>query len=87
MWKLIQLAIVVAVVFSDIHYDWAHGTSKLAVAVVGISAAWFVTALYFALADLSARLKTLLLRRKQSIDHRRLTGVHAVEHRHRRLVA
>jgi hypothetical protein len=69
MWKLIQLAIVVAVIFSNIHYDWAHGTSPLAVAVVAIFAAWFVTALWFTAADLSLKLKALLLRRKQSVGN------------------
>lgn len=72
MWKLFQTAIVAAVIFSNIRYDWAHGTSGLAVAVVAIFAAWFATALIFAVYDLSGRFKTLLLRSHQRINYSRL---------------
>lgn len=73
MWKLFQLTIVAAVIFSDIHYDWAHGTSKLAVAVVAVFAAWVATASIFAVMDLTSRFKALLLRRHQRINDRSLT--------------
>lgn len=72
LWKLFQLAIVAAVIFSDIHYDWGHGTSKLAVAFVGIFAAWMATALIFAAMDLTLKFKALLLSRHQRIDNRSL---------------
>lgn len=75
MWKLFQTAIIVAVIFSDIRYDWAWGTSKLAVCVVAVFAAWVATAMIFAVIDLTARFKTLLLLRTQKgIHYRRLTG-------------
>jgi hypothetical protein len=73
-WKLFQLSIVVAVIFSDIHYDWGHGGSKLAVAVVAIFAAWVATASIFAVMDLTLKLKALLLRRQQRIKRRSLSG-------------
>lgn len=67
-WKIFQTAIVLAVIFSNVHYDWAHGTSGLAVVVIGIAAAWIATALLV----LAGRLKTLLLGSHQRIDQRRL---------------
>jgi hypothetical protein len=69
-WKFFQTAIVLAVIFSNIHYDWAHGTSGLAVVVVGIAAAWVATAVIIAGGDLSRRFQSLLLRGHKSIDQR-----------------
>jgi hypothetical protein len=71
-WKIFQTTIVLAVVFSEIRYGWAHGTSGLAVCVVAIFAAWMATAVVFAVRDLSKKLRALLLRRNQSIDDSRL---------------
>jgi hypothetical protein len=65
------MAIFLAVVFSHIHYDWGHGTSMLAVSVVGMFAAWMATALILAAQDLSRKLQALLLRRHQRIDNGR----------------
>lgn len=67
-WKIFQTTIVLAVIFSDIHYGWAHGTSTLAVCVVALFAAWIATALILASIDLSRRFKALLLRGHQRID-------------------
>lgn len=67
-WYLFQTAIVVAVIFSNIHYDWAHGTSGLAVVVVAIATAWIATAIVFLVKSLAGRLKTLLLRGQQRVD-------------------
>jgi hypothetical protein len=72
-WKLFQLSIFLAVIFSDIHYKWGHGTSALAVAVVAIFAAWVATASIFAAMDLSLRFKSLLLRRHYGVKGRGLT--------------
>lgn len=66
-WKLFQTAIVLAVIFSNVHYDWAHGTSGLAVVVVAVAAAWIATALLV----LAGRLKTLLLGGHQGVHQRR----------------
>lgn len=80
-WKLFQTAIVLAVVFSEIHYGWAHGTSSLAVFVVALFAAWMATALIFAVRDLSQKFRALLLRRKQCIDDGTLSRRHIVKQR------
>lgn len=72
--KLFQLTVFTAVIFSNIKYDWAWGTSPLAVAVVAVAAAWIATAIPFAVIDLSTKFKTLLLRCHQGIKNRRLTG-------------
>jgi hypothetical protein len=61
--KLFQLSVFVAVIFSNIHYDWAWGTSGFAVALIALAAAWIATAIPFAVYDLSLKFKTLLLRR------------------------
>ncbi|NWG23712.1 MAG: hypothetical protein HXY30_04705 [Pseudorhodoplanes sp.] len=60
MWHVFQLSIVLAVMFSNVRYDWAHGTSNLAVAVVAVFAAWIATAMLSAAMDLARRLKQLL---------------------------
>ena len=75
MWKLLQLAVFSAVIFSNIHYNWAWGTSPLAVAVVALAAAWLSTALIIAILDLLRRGKALLFGSHQSIDDRRLPRV------------
>lgn len=74
MWRIFQTAIVLAVVFSNIHYDWAHGTSGYAVLVVAIFAAWMATALIIAIQDLARRFKLLLARCHDGIHNSRLTG-------------
>jgi hypothetical protein len=68
LWRLLQLTVFLAVIFSEIHYGWAHGTSGLAVAVIAAFAAFLVTALPLAALDLASKLKALLLRRHQRID-------------------
>lgn len=67
-WYLFQTAIVLAVIFSNIHYDWAHGTSGLAVVVVAIATACIATAIVFLVKNLAGRFKALLLRGQQRID-------------------
>lgn len=75
MWKLFQLAVFTAVVFSNIYFGWAWGTSPLAVAVVALAAAWISTAVLILLFDLLRRGKALLLRCHQRVDDRRLPRV------------
>jgi hypothetical protein len=83
-----QTAVALAVVFSDIHFGWANGASGLAVCVVALFAAWFVTALVIAVRDLASKLhQALLLRRNQSVDDGAFAGREVVEHRRRRLVS
>lgn len=55
MWKLIQIATFLAVAFSSIYYGWGSDVSGLAVSVVGIAAAFVVTAIPFSLLDLWQR--------------------------------
>jgi hypothetical protein len=74
-WRLVQLATFAAVIVSNIHYDWAHGTSPYAVGAVALFAAWLVTAIPIAAVDLSRRLKSLLVRSHQRVDNRRLPGI------------
>lgn len=69
-WILFQTAIVAAVLISNVHYDWAWGTSPLAVTVVAIFAAWMATAIVVKIHDLWSRLNALLLRRHQRVDDR-----------------
>lgn len=57
-WKLFQLTIFVSVIFSNIRYEWAHGTSSYAVALVAFAAAWLATALIFAIRHWHASLRT-----------------------------
>jgi hypothetical protein len=71
--KLFQLTVFTAVIFSNIKYNWAWGTSPLAVAVVALFAAWIATAIPFAIIDLSTKLKALLLRCHQGIKNSRIT--------------
>jgi hypothetical protein len=71
--KLFQLIVFTSVIFSNIKYDWAHGTSPLAVSVVALAAAWIATAIPFAIIDLSNKFKSVLLRCHQGIKNRRLT--------------
>lgn len=71
--KLFQLSVFTAVIFSNIKYDWGHGTSTFAVAVVAAFTAWLATAIPFAIVDLSSKFKALLLRCHQRIKDRRLT--------------
>lgn len=75
MWKLLQFTVFTAVIFSNIHYNWAWGTSPLAVAVVALSAAWLSTALLVLTFDLLRRGQALLFGRHQRIDDRRLPRV------------
>lgn len=74
MWKLFQIAIIVAVLFSNICYDWAHGTGPLAVGVVALLAAMLGTAALTSVFELARSGKALLLSRQQGINNRRLTG-------------
>ena len=71
--KLFQLVVFTAVVFSNIKYNWAWGTSPLAVAVIAFAAAWIATAIPFAVIDLSRKFKSALLRCHQGIKNRRLS--------------
>lgn len=73
LWKVFQLAIVLAVIFSHLHYDWGHGGSMLAVSVVALAAAWLSTAAILAICDLLRRSKTLLLHCQKRINDRRLS--------------
>lgn len=82
-WKTFQTAIVLAVIFSEIHYGWAHGTSGLAVCVVAIFAAWMATAMLIATKDLTGKLKTLLLRGHERVHDGGLARRHIVQHRRR----
>lgn len=66
--RLFQLSVFLAVIFSNIHYGWAWGTSGYAVALIAVGAAWLATAIPYAIYDLSLKLKTLLLRRHQRVD-------------------
>lgn len=75
MWKLFQSTVFTAVIFSNIHYNWAWGTSPLAVAVVALVAAWLSTALIIVALDLLRRGQALLLRCHQRINHRRLPRI------------
>ena len=72
LWRLYQLAIFFAVIWSDIEYDWGHGTSKMAVGVVAVFAVFVATALPLAIVDLFRRGKALLFSRHQRVHHRRL---------------
>jgi hypothetical protein len=71
MWKISQLTVFLAVVFSHLYYDWGHGGSLLAVSVVALAAAWLSTAAIIAIRDLLRRAKALLLRCQQRINDRR----------------
>lgn len=73
--KLFQLAVFTAVIFSNIKYDWAWGTSQLAVVAVALAAAWIATAIPFAFIDLSTKFKALLLACHQRIKDRRLARI------------
>lgn len=73
-WKTLQIGVFIAVLFSDIHYGWAHDTGRLAVVVVAVFSAWIATALAVTTIDLTRRSQTLLFHRHQRIDHRGLTG-------------
>lgn len=73
LWKLFQLTIFTAVIFSNIHYNWAWGTSPMAVAFVAFAAAWLATALLIAIADLFRKSKALLAYCRQRIENRRLS--------------
>jgi hypothetical protein len=75
LWRVLQISVFLAVVFSDIHYDWAHGTSKLAVAVVAGLASLLATVIVMHIITVSAWLKKVLLaRRQQRSSDRRLSG-------------
>lgn len=64
LWRVFQTAIMIAVLYSAVYYQWAEGTSMVAVSLVAIFSAWVATASIFAVMDLAARLKSLLLRRQ-----------------------
>lgn len=73
LWRALQTTVFLAVVFSDIHYDWAHGTSKLAVCVVALLASLLATAIVNWIITFSTWLKKLLLSRsEQRVSDRRL---------------
>jgi hypothetical protein len=57
MWKLLQIAVFVGVMFSSIYYGWREGVSMLAVSVVALFAALMVTALIAAGIDLVSRFR------------------------------
>lgn len=64
-WKVFQLTIVVSVLFSNIHYEWATG--PLVAPFCALAAAWLGTAIIIAIKDLATRLKALLLRSHKRI--------------------
>lgn len=70
-WKVFQLCIVTAVVFSHFAYDWGHGGSMIAVGAVAVFAAWLSTAILTAGYDLLRRAKSLLLVAEKRVNERR----------------
>lgn len=68
LWRIWQLTVFLAVVFSEIHYGWGWGGSPLAVGVVALFAVFVATALPLAVVDLLRRGKTLLLGSNQRRD-------------------
>jgi hypothetical protein len=69
MWTLLQLAIVFAVMASNIEYNWTPNPHIPA--LVGVTVAWFATKILSVAFDLSGRLhrwRTKARRRKQSLD-------------------
>jgi hypothetical protein len=73
LWKLFQLVVFTAVIFSNIAYNWAWGTSQMAVVAVAFAAAWLSTAVVIAIMDLLRKAKALLTYCRQRIQHRSLT--------------
>lgn len=55
MWKIVQISTFLAVYYSAIHDGWGDGVSGLAIGVVAGFAAFLVTAIPFAIADLWIR--------------------------------
>lgn len=72
MWWIIQIATFFAVTFSAIHHGWGDGVSGLAIGVVGVFAAFLVTAIPLAIVDLFRRFQpqaTLTVSGKKRINN------------------
>ena len=88
MWLVIQIATFFAVTFSAIHYGWGDDVSGLAIGVVGVFAAFLVTAIPLAFVDMFRRFKPpLTVGGEKRINDGSSSGIEVSSNRRNHLIS